>query len=214
MTNYSKVLENEITRLSSERVRPRLLLHACCAPCSSYTLEYLASHFDITLFFYNPNISPEKEYGFRAAELKRFIDEHPACKDVKLVVPDYNSSPFFEIAKGLEEEPECGARCLKCYRLRLYEAAKMAKDGGFDYFCTTLSISPHKNAEALNLIGDEISKEIGVKYLYSDFKKKGGYARSIELSKEYNLYRQNYCGCVFSKIEAEKRTTDCTKNKD
>lgn len=206
MTNYSKVLEAEIEKLQKSGEKPRLLLHACCAPCSSYTLEYLGAYFDITLFFYNPNISPESEYDFRAAELKKFISMYPSCKNVKLVIPKYDSAPFFEIAKGLEDAPECGARCLKCYRLRLTEAAKAAKDGGFDYFCTTLSISPHKNAQALNEIGGEISAEIGVKYLYSDFKKKGGYARSIALSKEYNLYRQDYCGCIFSKVEAQKRT--------
>lgn len=205
MTNYSKVLEKEIEELKKRGEKPRLLLHACCAPCSSYTLEYLAEFFDITLFFYNPNISPESEYSFRAAELEKFISLHPACTDVKLIIPKYDSTPFFEIAKGLENEPECGARCLKCYFLRLNETAKAAKDGEFDYFCTTLSISPHKNAEALNNIGSEISSKFGVKYLYSDFKKKGGYARSIELSKEYDLYRQNYCGCIYSKIEAEKR---------
>ncbi|MBE6680493.1 MAG: epoxyqueuosine reductase QueH [Ruminococcaceae bacterium] len=205
MTNYSKMLDAKIEELEKSGTKPKLLLHACCAPCSSYTLEYLASHFDITLFFYNPNISPESEYNFRADELKRFISLHPSCAGVKLIVPKYDSKPFFEIARGLENEPERGARCLKCYRLRLIEAAKAAKEDGFDYFCTTLSISPHKNAEALNKIGNEVAEEFGVKYLYSDFKKKGGYARSIALSKEYNLYRQDYCGCIFSKIEAEKR---------
>ena len=205
MTNYSKILEKEIEALSESGKHPRLLLQACCAPCSSYTLEYIASYFDITLYFYNPNISPQSEYDFRAAELARLINEHPACANVKLTVPNYDCTPFFEIAKGLEDAPEGGERCMKCYRLRLEETAKAAKNGGFDYFCTTLSISPHKNSEALNQIGKELSEKYGVKYLFSDFKKKGGYARSIALSKEYNLYRQNYCGCVFSKLEAEKR---------
>ncbi len=205
MTNYSKILEAEIENLQKSSVRPKLLLQACCAPCSSYTLEYLTQYFDITLFFYNPNISPESEYDFRADELKKFISLHPACTDVKLIISKYDSSPFFEMAQGLENEPEGGARCFKCYRLRLEETAKAAKDGGYDYFCTTLSISPHKNAEVLNQIGGNLSEKYGVKYLYSDFKKKGGYARSTQLSKEYNLYRQNYCGCIFSKIEAEKR---------
>ena len=208
MENYSKWLEKEIERLRSEGVRPKLLLQACCAPCSSYTLEYIASAFDITLFFYNPNISPEKEYDFRAAELKRFISEHPSYKDVRLEVCKYDAAPFFEIAKGLEALPEGGERCMKCYRLRLEETAKAAKSGGYNYFCTTLSISPHKNAEALNAFGKEFAEKHGVKYLFSDFKKKGGYARSIELSKEYGLYRQDYCGCAYSKAEAERRKSN------
>ena len=208
MENYSKWLEKEIESLRAERVRPRLLLQACCAPCSSYTLEYIASTFDITLFFYNPNISPEKEYDFRASELERFISVHPSCKDVKLEVCKYDASPFWEIAKGLEALPEGGERCMKCYRLRLEETAKAAKNGGYDYFCTTLSISPHKNAEALNAFGREFAEKYGIKYLFSDFKKKGGYARSIELSKEYGLYRQDYCGCAYSKAEAERRNAN------
>lgn len=206
MENYSKWLEKEIEKLKAEGKRPKLLLQACCAPCSSYTLEYIASAFDITLFFYNPNISPKKEYDFRAAELKRFITEHPSCNDVKIEVCEYDATPFLEIAKGLEDVPEGGERCMKCYRLRLEETAKAAASGGYDYFCTTLSISPHKNAEALNSFGKEFADKYGVNYLFSDFKKKGGYARSIELSKEYSLYRQDYCGCAYSKAEAEKRT--------
>lgn len=205
MLNYSKLLESEIQQIRSGGEKPKLLLHACCAPCSSYTLEYLASVFEITLFFYNPNIAPESEYDFRAAELERFIGEHPACKDVRLEVCDYDSAPFFEMAKGYESDSEGGERCKKCYRLRLEKTAEAAVQGGYDYFCTTLSISPYKNAEALNAIGGDLAVKYGVKYLYSDFKKKGGYARSIELSKEYGLYRQNYCGCAFSKAEAENR---------
>ena len=204
-TNYAKVLDEELAKITASNIRPRLLLHACCAPCSSYTLEYLTKYFDITLFFYNPNIAPEEEYDFRAAELSRFLSAHPACGRVKLSVAAYDSAPFFAMAKGLEDVPEGGERCMKCYRLRLAETAKAAKEGGFDYFCTTLSISPYKNALALNTIGGELAEECGVKYLYSDFKKKGGYARSIELSKEYDLYRQDYCGCIYSKMEAEKR---------
>ena len=205
MTNYAKLLDEELAKITASNIRPRLLLHACCAPCSSYTLEYLTKYFDITLFFYNPNIAPEEEYDFRAAELSRFLSAHPACGGVKLSVAAYDSAPFFAMAKGLEDVPEGGERCMKCYRLRLAETAKAAKEGGFDYFCTTLSISPYKNALALNTIGGELAEECGVKYLYSDFKKKGGYARSIELSKEYDLYRQDYCGCIYSKMEAEKR---------
>ncbi|MBQ5390431.1 MAG: epoxyqueuosine reductase QueH [Clostridia bacterium] len=205
MTNYAKLLDAELANIAASNTRPSLLLHACCAPCSSYTLEYLTKYFEITLFFYNPNIAPKEEYDFRAEELSRFLSAHPACGGVKLSVPIYDSAPFFAIAKGLEDIPEGGERCRKCYRLRLAETAKAARDGGYDYFCTTLSISPYKNAPALNEIGGELAKEYGVKYLYSDFKKKGGYARSIELSKEYDLYRQDYCGCVYSKLEAEKR---------
>ncbi|MBQ4598922.1 MAG: epoxyqueuosine reductase QueH [Clostridia bacterium] len=207
MTNYAKLLDAELAAIAAAGNRPRLLLHACCAPCSSYTLEYLTKYFDITLFFYNPNIAPKEEYDFRAAELARFIGAHPACGGVKLSVPAYDSAPFFEIAKGLEDVPEGGERCMGCYRLRLAETAKAAKDGDFDYFCTTLSISPYKNAAALNEIGGELAEDCGVKYLYSDFKKKGGYARSIELSREYDLYRQDYCGCIYSKMEAQKRRT-------
>ena len=205
MTNYAMVLEQTLKEIRTTGSRPRLLLHACCAPCSSYTLEYLTAYFDVTLFFYNPNISPKEEYDFRAAELARFVREHPACAEVKLTVPDYDPAPFFAAAKGYEDEPEGSERCKRCYRLRLAEAARAAKDGGFAYFCTTLSISPYKNAEALNEIGGALAEEVGVPYLYSDFKKKGGYLRSIALSKEYGLYRQNYCGCVFSKAAAEKR---------
>ena len=205
MTNFSKWLDAELARIEAAGIKPRLLLQACCAPCSSYTLEYIARYFDVTLLFYNPNISPKSEYDFRAAELCRFLAAHPACTAVKLIVPPYDAAPFFEMAEGLSGEPEGGARCKKCYRLRLEETARAAKDGGYDYFCTTLSISPHKDAAALNAIGGELAETYGVPYLFSDFKKKGGYARSIELSKAYDLYRQDYCGCVYSKAEAEKR---------
>lgn len=205
MTNYGKVLEQTLGKIRASGSRPRLLLQACCAPCSSYTLEYLTAYFDITLLFYNPNIFPEAEYTFRASELRRFLTEHPACASVSLLVPPYDPAPFFEAAKGFEDEPERGARCKKCYRLRLEAAAKAARDGGYDYFCTTLSISPHKDAAALNEIGGELAKTYGVPYLFSDFKKKGGYLRSIELSETYHLYRQDYCGCIYSKAEAERR---------
>ena len=207
MTNYQRVLDAELAKLTAAKVRPRLLLHACCAPCSSYTLEYLAAYFDITVLFYNPNIAPAAEYDFRAAELARYIAEAPCGAGVKLRVEPYDPAPFFEMAKGLEDLPECGERCKKCYRLRLRETARIAAAEGFDYFCTTLSISPHKDAGALNAIGGELAA-CGVPYLFSDFKKKGGYARSIVLSHEYGLYRQNYCGCVYSKRAAEKREAE------
>lgn len=192
--------------------RNKLLLHVCCAPCSSHVLEMLAETYDITVFFYNPNITEREEYKKRIAELRRFVQEAPFAKNVDIVEGDYEPERFFEMAKGLESEPERGARCYKCYALRMKEAALYAKAHGFDLFTTTLSISPHKNAAWLNEIGEALSRELGVEYLYSDFKKKNGYARSIELSKEYNLYRQDYCGCVYSKAEAEKRRCEKERN--
>ena len=200
--NYSLILENTIKENEKAGLRPSLLLHACCAPCSSYVLEYLSKHFDITLLFYNPNISPEEEYIFRENELKRLIGEMPLPKDITIISEKYDPEEFYNIAKGLEAFPEGGERCQKCYRLRLSHAAKIAKENGFDYFTTTLSISPYKNAEWLNSIGDEEGARLGVKYLFSDFKKKNGYRRSCELSEKYGLYRQNYCGCEFSKKAA------------
>lgn len=205
MQNYARELDKTLETLKASGARPRLLLHACCAPCSSYTLEYLTAYFEITLLFYNPNISPESEYTYRADELARLVDGAPFARNVQLIVEEYAGESFSEMARGLEAEPEGGARCKKCYRLRLEETARFAAEQNFDYFCTTLSISPYKNAEALNEIGGELAKQYGVRYLFSDFKKKGGYQRSIELSKEYRLYRQNYCGCIYSKEAAERR---------
>lgn len=201
-TNYQKELD-KITENINKNERPRLLLHACCAPCSSYVLEYLSEFFDITVYYYNPNISPEGEFEKRFEELKRLIKEMPEASGVKLVRGVYRYEDFLDIASGLEEAAEGGERCFKCYRLRLEKTAVLAKDEGFDYFCTTLSISPLKNSDKLNEIGLELEKEYGVKWLPSDFKKREGYKRSIELSREYCLYRQNYCGCVYSKT-AEK----------
>lgn len=201
--NYQLVLEKTIQNLQKEGKRPSLLLHSCCGPCSSYVMEYLAQYFDITIFYYNPNIAPEAEFRFRAEEQERLIGEMGL--GVKFILGNYDPERFFALAKGHETEPEGGERCFKCYRLRLEEAAKAAKDGGFDYFTTTLSISPHKNAQVLNELGKEISDAYGVSYLFSDFKKKNGYRRSCELSVEYNLYRQDYCGCPYSKAEAEHR---------
>jgi predicted adenine nucleotide alpha hydrolase (AANH) superfamily ATPase len=195
--NYSNLLENKIAEIKAKGEKSRLLLHACCAPCSSYVLEYLRGYFDITLYFYNPNISPKEEYVFRQAELIRLVGEMGL--PITVVSEKYSPEEFFEVSKGLEKEPEGGERCFKCYRLRLLKTAEYAKKNGFQFFTTTLSISPYKNAEKLNEIGKEISEKVGVNYLYSDFKKKNGYKRSIELSKEYNLYRQDYCGCIFSK---------------
>ncbi|MCD8328812.1 MAG: epoxyqueuosine reductase QueH [Ruminococcus sp.] len=199
--NFSKELEDIIASIGDKK--PTLFLHACCAPCSSYVLEYLSSHFDITLFFYNPNIFPADEYNKRLNELKRLVKEMGL--DIKIIEGEYNSDEFFEIAKGLENLPEGGERCKKCYRLRLQKTAQLANSLGYDYFCTTLSISPYKNAEWINEIGNALAGELEVDFLPSDFKKKNGYKRSIELSREYNLYRQNFCGCVFSKAKAEEK---------
>ena len=201
--NYQLMLEQTIKKLQKEEKRPSLLLHSCCGPCSSYVMEYLARHFDITILYYNPNIAPESEFTFRAEEQKRLIDEMGL--GVKYQLGKYDPESFYALAEGHEDEPEGGERCFKCFRLRLEETAKIAKEGNFDYFTTTLSISPHKNAQVLNELGKEIGDTFGIPYLFSDFKKKNGYRRSCELSVEYNLYRQDYCGCVFSKAEAEAR---------
>lgn len=194
--NYQRELDALIGSLQKT---PRLLLHACCAPCSSYVLEYLSKHFEITVLYYNPNISPEEEFKKRAEELRRLISEMEFKNPVSLVVDDYDYSEFLNAVKGLETAPEGGERCFVCYRLRLERAAKYAAEHGFDYFCSTLSISPLKNARKLNEIGAELSEIYGVSSLPNDFKKKGGYLRSIELSREYDLYRQNFCGCAFSR---------------
>ena len=196
--NYQIVLDKELEKLKELDKKPKLLLHVCCAPCSSYVLEYLSNYFDITVFYYNPNISSFDEYNKRLNEEKRFVSVYPFKEKINVVDGDYDNDKFEETIKGLENEKEGGARCFKCYRLRLEESAKYAKDNNFDYFTTTLTISPYKNANVLNEIGKELEEEYNIKYLYSDFKKKNGYKRSIELSHEYNLYRQDYCGCVYS----------------
>jgi predicted adenine nucleotide alpha hydrolase (AANH) superfamily ATPase len=189
--NYQKELDSLIENLVKDKKVPRLLLHSCCAPCSSYVLEYLSKYFKITIFFYNPNIYPLEEYSRRVVEQKRFISELKVEHEIDFIEGKYDTEDFYEISKGLENEKEGGIRCFKCYELRLKEAAAIAKDKGYDYFTTTLSISPHKNAQKLNEIGPKLSTEYNIKYLYSDFKKKEGYKRSIELSNEYNLYRQD-----------------------
>lgn len=201
--NYSKELENIIKKISGNK--PKLLIHSCCAPCSSYVLEYLSQHFDITLLYYNPNISPKSEFEYRVSELKRLVYEMPFDKEINIEIPEYNDREFYDEVKGMEDIPEGGERCFKCYEIRLRKAIEYAKENGFEYFTTTLSISPYKNAEKLNEIGERLAEEYGgVKWLPSDFKKKNGYKRSIELSRKYNLYRQDYCGCVYSK--ADKKT--------
>ena len=199
--NYQKELDKQIININEQGILPKLLLHSCCAPCSSYVLEYLSNYFDITVLYYNPNISPYEEYMKRLDEIKRFISEIDIKNPIHFMEGKYDPDTFNEISKGLENEPEGGARCNKCYCLRLKETALVAQKYKFDYFTTTLSVSPYKNTQKLNEIGRVLEKQYQVKYLTSDFKKKDGYKRSIELSKKYNLYRQNYCGCIYSKRE-------------
>lgn len=196
--NYQRELDRLLEQLEREGKTPSLLLHSCCAPCSSYVLEYLSRYFLITLLYYNPNISPEEEYRRRAAEQQRLIEALPAAHPISFVEGEYQPERFYAAAQGLEQEPEGGERCFRCYALRLREAALAARERSLDFFTTTLSISPLKNAQKLNQIGLEIAAEVGVRYLCGDFKKKNGYKRSIELSAQYGLYRQDYCGCVFS----------------
>jgi len=196
--NYQKELEKLILKNQKEGRVPKLLLHSCCAPCSSYVLEYLSDYFEITVFYYNPNIFPESEYTKRILEQQMLIQDMKFKHPVSFLAGSYERERFYDIARGLEHLKEGGERCFKCYEIRLEEAAKIAKEIEYDYFTTTLSISPMKNAEKLNEIGIKIAKRYGVEYLQSDFKKKNGYKRSIELSKEYGLYRQDYCGCEFS----------------
>lgn len=210
--NFQKELDGLLERLP-EGEAPRLLLHSCCAPCSSYVLEYLSDYFSITVFYYNPNIYPEREYVERAAEQKRFIETFPAKHPISYVEGAYDTKRFYEMARGMEKLPEGGERCFACYELRMREAAVLAREGGYDYFTTTLSISPLKNAQKINEIGEKLEKEFGVRHLPSDFKKKNGYKRSTELSGEYGLYRQNYCGCVFSLPSASDGSSDSTNPK-
>lgn len=205
--NAQQILDQTLASLPQGE-RPTLLLHACCAPCSSYVLEYLSRYFRITLFFYNPNIAPEEEYRFRLDELRRLVREMGLSDDVSVLEGNYEPERFHTLAKGLETLSEGGARCSLCYRLRLSETARVAAEGGFDYFCTTLSISPYKNAAWLNEIGQDEGARYGVKYLVSDFKKKNGYKRSCELSEQYGLYRQDYCGCVYSKEARERQKAE------
>ena len=194
--NYQLKLDTILENLSKDP-KPTLLLHSCCGPCSSYVLEYLSHYFHITVFYYNPNITDCGEYEMRVAEQKRLIQlAHP---DVSFLEGNYEPEVFLDMSKGLEEEPEGGARCTKCYYLRMHETAKKAKELGFDFFTTTLSVSPYKDSERLNKIGESLEQQYGIPYLYADFKKRNGYKRSIELSNQYHLYRQDYCGCEFSK---------------
>lgn len=192
--NYQKDTDALVASLGGER--KRLLLQCCCGPCSSYVLEYLTKYFDVTVLYYNPNIQPEEEYLKRLFWLRQVVSKYP--ETVNVMECEYDGEAFTAAAKGLENEPEGGQRCTECFRLRLRETAKQAKYGGFDYFCTTLSVSPHKDEARLNEIGLELERELEVKWLPSDFKKREGYKRSTELAKEYGLYRQAYCGCIYS----------------
>lgn len=199
--NYQKELDKLLSDLEQKGEKKTLLLHSCCAPCSSYVLEYLSRYFYITVFYYNPNIYPPEEYDTRVKEQKRLVSQMPVSLPVQVAEGAYEPELFFETVRGMEQLPEGGERCFRCYELRMRKAAEYAADHGFDYFTTTLTISPLKNAGKLNEIGLKLAEETGVPYLVSDFKKKNGYKRSIELSAEYELYRQNYCGCVYSRRE-------------
>ena len=202
--NYYKEMEARIAALGGSR--PKLLLHSCCGPCSSAVLELLTRYFDTTVFFYNPNILPAEEFEKRLYWQKYLLEKAPFCSDVKLIVPDRDEDAFLAAAKGLENEPEGGARCTECFSLRLGRTAETARDLGFDVFCTSLTVSPHKNAARINAIGERLAPEFGVRWLPSDFKKKDGYRRSIELSREYGLYRQAWCGCGWPERESPPGT--------
>lgn len=195
--NYGRMLDDKLDELRKSGGKPSLLLHACCAPCSSHTLLYLYDFFNITVYFCNPNIAPEEEYNFRKAELKRLISE--LALNVAMIDEDYNPAPFYELAKGLENLPERSERCQKCIAYRLQKTAELAQKIRMDYFTTTLTISPHKDSDFINKCGEKLAEGYGISYLFSDFKKHDGYKHSIQLSEQYNLYRQNYCGCIYSK---------------
>ncbi len=197
--NYAKELEKLLNELKGKNITPNLLLHSCCAPCSSYVIEYLSNYFNITILYYNPNISPYEEYLKRKQEQIRLINTIKVKNKLNIIDCDYDNDLYKKNIKGLENEPEKGARCTICFNLRLEKTAITAKDNNYDYFGTTLTVSPYKNSKLLNEIGEKLSKEYNIPWLYSDFKKNNGYKRSIELSEKYNLYRQNYCGCIYSK---------------
>ena len=201
--NFQKKLEEILESIKKRETKTKLLLHACCAPCSSYVLEYLSNYFEITIYYYNPNIHPKDEYLRRINELKKFLDEFEKKNKIEIFEEHYDPTEYFNYIKGLENLGERSKRCYMCYSLRMEEAVKYAKKNSFDYFTTTLSISPYKDAQWINEIGSLLENKYNIKYLYSDFKKKNGYKRSLELSKNYGLYRQDYCGCIYSKQERE-----------
>jgi len=196
--NYSSICENILNNIKNKK---KLLLHSCCAPCSSYVISYLTNYFDITILYYNPNIYPYKEYIKRKEEQIKLINEIKCKNNINIIDCDYDNELYNKLIKGLEDEPERGNRCTICYKMRMDKTAKIAKDNNYDYFCTTLSVSPYKNSNLINKIGKELEEKYKINWLYSDFKKKDGYKKSIELSKIYNLYRQDYCGCIYSKPE-------------
>ena len=198
--NYQRKTDEAVSALGGRK--PRLLLQVCCGPCGSYVLEYLTRYFDVTVLYYNPNTQPLAEYEKRGDWLREVLTRYP---DVKLMDCPYDGEAYEIVSKGMENEPEGGKRCTKCFELRLRETARRARAEGFDWFCTTLSVSPYKNADRLNRIGEALGEEYGVRFLPSDFKKRGGYQRSIELSKQWGLYRQEYCGCLYSLAESEKK---------
>lgn len=202
--NYQKLMEEMMAQIDKTDAPPSLLLHSCCAPCSSSVLERLSAHFMITIFYYNPNIEPFEEYQKRVDEQRRFLSIFKTANHVSFAEGSYDNAAFHALAAGHERDRECGSRCMLCYELRLRKSAEYAKKNKFDYFTTTLSVSPYKNAQALNEIGARISKEYGIPFLFADFKKKNGYQRSIELSKQYGLYRQNFCGCIYSQKSDER----------
>lgn len=206
--NFQKEMERIIARECSDVNVPRLLLHSCCAPCSTWCLKVLSEFFLVTVFYYNPNIFPEEEYRMRVEEQERFLSLFPTKHPVSFIEGAYDTQRFYEMARGMEQMEEGGERCFCCYELRLRETARMARERGFDYFTTTLSISPLKNAQKLNEIGEKLAEEYGVRYLYSDFKKKEGYKKSTEISKEYEMYRQYYCGCVYSKRDRDREIAE------
>ena len=201
--NYQLELDKTIAYCKEQEKVPSLLLHSCCAPCSSYVIEYLSQFFRITVFYYNPNIYPDEEYVKRVAEQQEFIRRFPTKYPVRFIEGMFDKAKFYELVKGYEEVPEGGMRCFICYEMRLRKAAELAREKHFDYITTTLSISPLKNAAKLNEIGLMLAQEVGVRYLVSDFKKRNGYKRSVEISHEYEMYRQDYCGCIFSKKQRE-----------
>ena len=200
--NYQLQLDRVLTELGAQR--PRLLLQSCCGPCSSYVLSYLTQHFDVTLLYYNPNIQPRAEYDKRLACQKALLQK--AFPQVTLLECNYDGEAFARVSAGLEQEPEGGARCAVCFRLRLEETARRAAEGGFDWFCTTLTVSPHKNAAVINAIGEQLAAQYAVAWLPSDFKKRDGYRQSIALSHAYDLYRQDYCGCLFARAAQAKNS--------
>lgn len=209
--NFQREMDALIEKNKSLGLVPKLLLHSCCAPCSSYVIEYLSDYFEITVFYYNPNLYPDDEYEIRSCEQKRFISEFKSKYPLSYLDAEFIPNEFYSRVKGLENEKEGGKRCEKCFELRLEKTAALAKEKDFDYFATTLTISPLKNAALINKIGSELSEKYGVRYLASDFKKKNGFKRSTELSRQYNLYRQDYCGCVFSKRERTEKCGKCTE---